>query len=247
MPRGLNLYIFLAFVLFAVGSVVARKLREQAAKKRRQDAQRRREEEILRTGRDPIEFAPTPEARLELQQQRAVESRRASELEELRRRRAGGDHPAPAHGEAPAGIVIQIPGVGAPIVIKPIPRAPGAARSPVPTAPGRAVFSPSRATPVPPPPPASQRPTRQRPGPKRKSRPGTTTPTTEPAPADAAASTVFRAPAATPAQSTGSLGHDAAFDPPRTPAEWRRAMILREVLGTPVGMREPGSGVGPMS
>ncbi|MFM9995944.1 MAG: hypothetical protein ACKVU4_09095 [Phycisphaerales bacterium] len=231
MPRGLNFYIFLAVVAFWIGGAVVRKLREQAQKKRAIDARRQREEDILRTGRDPQKAAPTPEAALELRQQRAVESRRTSELEELRRRRAGADRPAPAPSEAPAGIVIQIPGVAAPIVIKAIPRGPG--------------LAPARGTPVPPP-AAPQRATRQRPGSKRKPRPSTTTPMIEPAPADAAESTVFRAAAATPAQSTGLSGPDAVFEAPRTPAEWRRAMILREVLGTPVGMREPGSGPGPM-
>lgn len=233
MPRGLNFYIFLAVVAFWIGGAVVRKLREQAQKKRSQDARRQREEDILRTGRDPQKAAPTPEAALELRQQRAVESRRTSELEELRRRRAGADRPAPAPSEAPTGIVIQIPGVAAPIVIKAIPRGPG--------------LAPARGTLVPPAP--AQRGPRQRPGPKRKQRTAAATVSPASAAGDSASATVFRAPAATPAQSasaTGSLGFSAAFVPPRTPEEWRRAIILREVLATPLGLREPGASVTPV-
>lgn len=217
----LQLIILAIFIGVSGLTWLYRQLKEQAATKRAEDARRRREEEILRTGRDPLRAPPTPEAREEQRRIDAVVARRESELQELRRRQAGA---RPTGSGEPPGILIQIPGTAGPIVVKPVPR----------PRPGPA---PTRAeAPMPQPRPGRQG--RQRPpGAQRQTRKPAPRPS-EPQPSPLVErSELMPTEPAQPAPAPSLVRALAAA--PQTPDEWRRAIVLREVLAPPLGLRPP--------
>lgn len=241
--RGNSLFwqfLGVAVFLAAAGLQVAfRYMREQAARKRAEDARRRRDEELLRTGRDPRGGRPGDDD--ERRRREAVIARRQAELEELRRRQAAssGGTAADVTGP-PGGILIQIPGVPGPVIVRPIPRAqrpPGATSSPA--VPGR---SPAGA-------PSAARP--KRPG---RSRPVPSPSAARPARATAPA---VRAPGSVAAPASSGLEHPSpgsiapAVTPPpelnrsivsgvlMSPEDWRRAIMMHEILSPPLALRDP--------
>lgn len=211
-----------------------RKVREQQALKRIEDERRRREEEILRTGRDPLARPQPAEAAEEHRRVQEIVARRESELQELRRRQATRTTRPAGPGETAGGILIQIPGTRAPIIVKPIPRGarmfPPAAPIPAPT--GRAPGTPPR--------PARPGRTRgtpggKRPAPQRKPEPVGTSPQEQGAHSPAAGSEE-RQPAIAP----GSV-RPAAVGKNMTPEDWRRAFVMRELLAPPLAVRDPAT------
>lgn len=189
-------------------------LKKQKARRDAELQRERRELEQLRTGRPVAEPAIPPE---ELRRQREVNTRREAELAELRRRMAG---------QTPTeGILIQIPGTSGPIVVQRVPR----------QAPAPAGSGPQR----------QGRPQRS----KRSGKPARSAPAAAPkaAPARRALQPAVEA------EETRRLTTDSTADTPAapeswmgtenwTPADWRRAVLIREVLGTPLGLRAPEDG-----
>lgn len=214
-----------------------RKVREQQALKRIEDERRRREEEILRTGRDPLARPQPAEAAEEHRRVQEIVTRREAELQELRRRQATRAMRPGGSGETPGGILIQIPGTRAPIVVKPIPRGarmfPPAAPIPAPT--GRPPGTPAR-----PARPARTRgtPGGKRPAPQRKPEPAGTSPQEHGA---HSAGFEERPPASSPAITPGSV-RPAAVVQNMTPDDWRRAFVMRELLAPPLAARDPSAG-----
>jgi hypothetical protein len=203
----------------------ATKLKEQAEQKRRADEVERRKLEVLRTGRDPgvlAEAATTPAQRQRdeaaaRQQQDAA--RRQAQIEEFRRRQAERARQRMAQAEAPrtapARPAAQVP----PRPLPPIVTIPGSTGPTVPQrapAPRPAPKSPQPRTRPAAPPPA---PTRAAQAPVRAA-----TPAPNPAPA----------PAPSPAAEALAVAN-----PPRTAAEWRRAIVINEILSAPLADRSP--------
>lgn len=214
--------IAIAIVLGVSGlSWLYRKLREQAALKRIEDERRRRQEELLRTGRDPLaEPAPPDDGGEERRRQHEIAARREAELQELRRRQAGApiaQRPAPAQVQVPPGILIQIPGTSSPIVVKPLPGG------------GRVTTARTPA-----PPQRQPRPARPR-GPRPTKRPAERKP--EPVQRD----TPRPSPALEQLPPPTSPDAAAPSPHPTTPEEWRRAIIMREILSPPLAARPPGN------
>lgn len=195
-------------------SALFRKLQEKAAQKRAQEERERRESERLRTGRTAAAPVPSPQ---DLQAER-----RRAQLEELRRRAAErARRQAPQPTARTDRVVIQVPGSSGPIVVSRAPKLPVPARVPVPqrSRPQKTARAGERARPAQ--------------SAKRRPRP-------EPVPEP-----IEEAPARGLAQPTRPIElltppsvHDAV---PRTAADWRRAMIMSEIFGHPVSMRQPST------
>ncbi len=217
-----------------------RKMREQQALKRIEDERRRREEEILRTGRDPVARPQTAEAVAEQRRVQEIVARREVELRELRRRQSGGA-PRPA-GTGEPGILIQIPGTRAPIIVRPIPRGtrmvpPVPAPPTRPPAPQARPARPARSRGTPP----ASRPGTRRPVPQRKPESSIAPPQDEGAYAQAAMPGAGRPEA--PAAPTGTPGsvRPPVVGPAMTPEDWRRAFVMRELLAPPLAVRDPSA------
>jgi hypothetical protein len=230
-------------------SWMAKKLSEKAEQKRRQDALERRQAEALRTGRPVPEAAPA--AAPETDRQRELAARRQAQLQELRRRqqeraRKGAATGRPAGPTPPA--MPQRPQAG---VRAPRGPAPG---SPIPQrrtgrgedrgAPPPLVVIPGSSGPIvvgrvpsprsPAPAPAS-RPQRavQRRGVQRAAAPPSLE-SVRPAP-----QRFTELSEAAPALQTQVVSPPSPVisGVPRSPQDWRRAILAREILSPPLALR----------
>lgn len=225
---------------FSALSWVFRKLGEQRAKKRAQDIIEQRKLEALRTGRSVEIVVVEDDKEIRAREQAA---RRRAQIEELRRRqqermRAQGSRvsipPAPP----------TVPPVRTPPTrpLPPIIRVPGSSGPTVPQRPAR----PREIRPVPVPRPQRAAPVQQERKRPQQSRPSRRvpepTPETPRVPASAAPSV---APvAAQDAAARPATPMLAGMERPRTAAEWRRAIVLNELLSPPKAMRDPDQEAG---
>jgi hypothetical protein len=240
-PNYIRLIGFLIIVGFSVLSWVLRKIQEQAAKKKAQEAIERRELELLRTGRAEVATAPTnvpsPSAASAPPSQSEVDRR----IEELRRRRE-----AMARRRAEEGGRVMAPPTSAPPVApRPAPPerpsvfVPGGAEGPifVPRQRTDASTIARPATPIPAPTVARTQQEQRAEQPKRgktasrNAGRGNLAATLQKRDEAQAVKTAETAPPLPPAIIRSS---DAI---PRSGAEWRRALIAREVLAPPLGLR----------
>lgn len=222
-------YVQLIVLLIVMGfsglSWLFRKIQEQAAKKRAMDQLERRKLEALRTGRDVgAEASGDVDA-----QAREQAARRRAQIEELRRRqqersRAKVNVPAAERTPPmrPLPPILRVPGSSGPTVPQ---RGPGRTTSikPVP------VPKPQRATQEkrrPQPPKPARRPLEQRPVESRR----ITAPLEQ---QQLTAAPPEPAPAREVLAVTG-------VSRPRSAAEWRRAIVLSELLSPPKALRGPG-------
>jgi hypothetical protein len=246
----IQIIVIVVMVGLSALSWLFQKLSEQAQKKKQLDQTQKREQERLRTGRDPSQ---APGGSPQTTRQQELAARRQAQLEELRRRqqdRLARQGQAGPGQQGPPSPVVFIPGSSGPIVVTPRQSAPPSRPMPRPQPQQR----PQRL-------PQPQQRQQPRPVPTRP-QPSRPTPTPRPAQRSARA-----APEAQPRESgnQGELGseshrlladrpdvaaaraaadvawHDArpAADVPKTRADWRRAIIAREILAPPVAMRPP--------
>jgi outer membrane biosynthesis protein TonB len=226
--QWINLIVIALIVGFSALSWLARKLQEQAARKRALEEIERRREEMLRTGKDPAVLVAGPALSEQEARLREIAARRQAQLQELRRRaqmrqQSGG--PVSVRTTPPP----TPPRVATPPVPAPSPRPSSATRPP--QAPGR---------------PASRPPAKPVPEPVRRPRPAPVETRSRPSP-----------PPSRPAASRVVEGESHAerlvpdvpieppkprvvlrwFTPPRSAAEWRRAVVLHEILSLPVAFR----------
>lgn len=239
MPSQHNLWFLLIFFGFSIASWVFNQLREQAKIKQQRDRARKQYEEQLRTGRDPNDPQPkpivTPSAPAALDER----ARRQAQLQELRMKQSRQMPPQPI-------IVARAP-TSAPPTSRPgatIPTGPAGARLPTgfPLPPrtkprdanttGQPTPSPRRAadTKRQPPDPAPRVRTeepdvyRVEPQPSTRPEPSTSFPSS--------ASSYARAPIGEASmRPMGPLGA------PLTIVDLRRAIVLQELLGQPVALR----------
>ncbi len=224
-----SLLLFLIAVGFPVMRAVLQAIARQREAAKAEQMKQKQVEESLRTGKgiEPTDQQPPPPAD-------ALEARRRAQLEELRRRGR----------ERAAGAMARIPGSPGPTV--PMPTRPGRtapARSPVPppvrptarqTPPSRP--APTAGRPVPKPSAASRRQQQ-----KQSARPSPPPPRVEEAEVrrlvpDAPISSLTTLPPAR-AASDGSPEVHVAFV-----ADWRRALILKEILDPPMALRDESDG-----
>jgi hypothetical protein len=249
---GQYLQLILIVLVLGFGAVswIIKWLRQQSAIKQAQSQRQRRFEESLRTGRIEPEKSghPAPgappitvshaDARQRLQE---LAQRRQRQLEELRRRQQGGVGGSPVIQSAPAA-------------------PPPAARPPQPVL----VFGPTGPTlrPAPTARPGAQRPQPQpAPTPRPARQPQSRQAAKQQRKRAAAAQAALEAEAreaeavhrlvrdsaaetaeARPGGPTGRRPSPLALGLPRAgagPEEWRRAILMREILGTPVSLRKP--------
>lgn len=268
----IKIIIIVLFLLFSSIAWITRKLQERAAIKRARDEAMRRRLEELRTGRvqeptpDASVFVPAgagspgpmshQEATRRLQE---LAERRRLQLEELRRRAAGQRGPVapptqsmpapqqyqpapPAQSIGPAQPAPTQPAAPSPTVMRPTPVPKRAAPPRQPTTVRRASPRPqqgrqSRSTPAKAPPKRpvlpKQRAAEQRREAERRAKP-------ELSVAERIARSSPPPPAPAPQRTRGKLmiptGRAGA-------AEWRRIIMLRELLSPPKALREEGSDV----
>jgi hypothetical protein len=203
----------LVVIVLALGSgaigALAKKIREQAEKKRAQDALMRAELERLRTGRDPEQ--PAEPLPQPVAEPELVRKRR-EHIERLRRA---------SQAATEGAVVIQVPGAGPIVIARPTARPAPTAR-PVP--PGMRPAPPRReskrrAKPIAPPAPAPSR------------TPHILTPTES--------TTRRRVDAYEPAAAPAPAAATAAAALPRSREDWRRLVVMQEVLSPPLALREP--------
>jgi len=214
----------LIVVGFSLISWIFRKLNEQAQKKRARDMIEQRKLEMLRTGRDPNEVAVSAEVSEQAERQREIAARREAQLAELRRRaqarQQGEASPpvAPPVGPSVAtmrGPVLRIPGSTGPTV--PPPLESRALRNTTPQ--GQVPIRPNQKR-------EQQRPAKPVRMPKAQ-------------------------PVARAVDDDEEVTHRLVPDDvvgrrampvvsavaPRTPEEWRRALIANEILSPPLALR----------
>lgn len=260
MNPGNQIWILLAFVALSFLQWLIRRLTEQSAINRKKQAEARRREEILRTGRDPDQQTRQPDTASVSAEAAARQARlrelRQKQLEEMRRK----GQPRPVPGAQvrvpPRAAPTQAPGRSGPIVI-----GPGPGSGPPPTRPQRqTIGAPQPARPKPAQPAQPQRrPTAAPTPPQQRSRnlpatsarpAGTEAPPpprrTRPAATGALRDTTTpQSLAATPliseipdAAAPGVASATRAVGAGMTAADWRRALILGEVLAPPVSLRD---------
>lgn len=237
-----QIIIFLIIVGFSLLSWVYRQMQEQKAKKTARDARLRREAEMLRTGRDPL--APDNPAQATAPQPARSLAERQAELRDQRRAAPpippAQSAPAPAQPRPAANVPPGMREVelwpGGPRVLIPV----GNAQPTAQTGPG----FPTTAAPKSSPPPRAQKP-------KRPNQRPPAAPASPPQP-------VYSGPAAFGSREsvrrqqaqmasrpdpepgpTIPVGRGVPIPIPRTPAEWRNALIMNEVLSRPLSEREP--------
>jgi hypothetical protein len=239
----MQLIILLIIVGFSVLSFIFRKVQEEAERRRVREQLAQRELDRLRTGRDP---GSDVESATQMQRAQELAARRQAQLQELRRRqqertrqqqthvrveeaRMGPRLEPAANGPATSQPpLVWIPGSSGPTVPQRTPptvrRTPGAGQPQ-----GRPRPQPFPRTQPLPRPQTVARPTTQPKAAPRKplfpSAPPAPPPPKQVTPAREAY--VQRTP-------TGPI---LASIKPRTREEWRRAMILHEMLSSPVAMR----------
>jgi hypothetical protein len=244
-PQYLRLIIFLIVMGFSFLSWMFRKLQEQAAKKKAKEAIERRELEVLRTGRDvgmPRAAASpgTATQRARSEAERRIEELRRRRDELVRRRAAGTSAPtaaqtppqatpasAPPRARPEPPPLIFIPGSSGPIVVA-RPRV-QPAPLPVPPAPARVRTVASPIAPLNAPPVAKAR-TGAGKAPARGVAGSLV------AKLDKAAAVAAAAQPASTSSEGSAMGLQAVL---RTPAEWRRAIVVRELLSPPISERGP--------
>lgn len=227
--QTIQLIIFLLIAGSGVLRWLLQKLQEQAAEKRRRDELERRQQEALRTGRDPVRIVVVePSGDDERARRQAQEAaRRQAQIEEFRRRQQErarqrletipGRGVPPTRSTASPPPIVVIPGSTGPTV--PQPARSRQQRTPV----------QSKRRPQPAPPPAPEPPRRREPVVAPPLRP-------------VESPSVGRL--GTPAQRDPSAPKAETFailTPPRSPQEWRRAILLTEILSPPVADRLPGA------
>jgi hypothetical protein len=225
--QWINLIVIALIVGFSALSWLARKLQEQAARKRALEEIERRRAELLRTGKDPgVVVEPVlsaQEARLQ-----EIAARRQAQLQELRRR-------AQMRQQQGGSVTARVPGL------------PPRASTPVPVPMPRPAPSPRPVPIARPPAPAPPRtPSRGPVEPAR--RPRSAPPAAVPRPARPAAIRPAPRPEVIGESHAERLVPDVPLEPPRpkaghrrwsprSAAEWRRAVVLAEILGPPVGRK----------
>lgn len=223
-PGLIKLIFFLIVFGFSFLSWVFRKLQEQAAKKKARDAVERRKLESLRTGRTISEPVAVPTDPAEAARQEAA--KRRAQIEELRRRQQERVRQQAAAKTAPPTARPSTPPRDRPVArpLPPIVKIPGSTGPTVPQT--RPLPTPKPARPAP------KRPVAKRPEPK-------------PEPRRIAAPLTTQQPAPTAPAPAGPAGVSGAQpDRPRTPADWRRAIIMNEILSPPVSVREQADTAG---
>lgn len=225
--QWINLIVIALIVGFSALSWLARKLQEQAARKRALEEIERRREEMLRTGKDPAVLVAGPALSEQEARLREIAARRQAQLQELRRRaqmrqQSGG--PVSVRTTPPP----TPPRVATPPVPAPSPRPSSATRPP--QAPGR---------------PASRPPARPVPEPVRRPRPAPVETRSRPSPPPSrpaarvveGESHAERLVPDVPIEPPKPRVVPRWFTPPRSAAEWRRAVVLHEILSLPVAFR----------
>ncbi len=255
-----HLWVLLVFVAISFLQWLVRRLQEQSTITKQKQALERRRTETLRTGRDPEEDAAAQRRAAQTQtqpqaapgndaaaRQARLRELRQKQLEEMRRRNQG----RPASNQqtvevrvpqrtAGAGPARRTPTVGAP---QPAGQRPPSRPAPPRQAPARSPQPPTRQPPTrqaparpagtaAPPPPRRDRPQPPRSAPQKPAAPmglrDTTTPRSlahTPDPSEVAPP---------PTQTRPVMSVDGAM----TPADWRRAIILSEVLAPPIALRD---------
>jgi len=243
-----NYIQFIVLILifgFSAISWIFRKLSEQAAKKRAQELLEQRRLEALRTGRsapEAVAAADDPEARA-----REQAARRRAQIEELRRRQQERVR-AKAQARVGSPVPSSAPPTGRPPAMPPRPRAPigRIPGSSGPTVPQRSTRTTEIKTIAV---PRSQRtsdaPVRKQPAPAGPVRRGPDARAAEPhriAQSLNDSQTSAQPPeTGTTRALTSSL---ASIDRPKDPAQWRRVIILNEILSPPMGLRDPAENPG---
>lgn len=245
---------FVLVVGLSALSWLFQKVAEQREKKRRVDLAEKRTLETLRTGREPTEGEVPPSV---TSRQQELAAKRQAQLEELRRRqqerarqqtqprpsatvelpRPRAPQPAPGPTRPPRAQppIVFIPGSSGPIVVTP--------RKPA--RPGPQARTPAR-------PPAQQVPRAgKRPAAAPRQRPSQRIAPAQPQERPAASASTShgllsdintQAPTAPVDLPTGQ-NMERGENIPRTPGEWRRALVMREVLSKPLALRAPGEDV----
>lgn len=222
-------FLHLIVILLIVGasfiSWLAKKLKEQADKKRALQEMERRRLEALRTGKDPgAAVAAAPSGSPEELRLRELAARRQAQLQELRRRQQ--NRPQQGGGRPP--IVILAPGSSG----QGVPGAPG-----VPGVPGSGrprQGAPRQPAGSKPPSQPQRRPDQPRPRPASR-------PASE-AREDTGESTTHRLVQDVRTPTTSKPRQPAmVLGAPMNAQQWRRALMLREVLAPPPGLtgRDP--------
>lgn len=264
--------IQLLIVLLIVGSSffgwLFKQVQEQRERKRIRDEQERRRDEMLRTGRDvyagpagpqtvPTEVAMPPSADPQTRRREELARRRREQIEELRRRAAARQagqrpgpqptspvparaqvpsQPGPAAGGPPQDLVIQLP--GGRVLRIPAPQ------------------QPQGSQPQPQPRPQPQRPKRQpQPRPQSKSQPKPQPVALDPAYSGESTTearlgkplSVQQTPEEVYAIPSGVARPIPVLEKPMTPADWRRAIVMREILDRPLALRDPARMTDPLT
>lgn len=246
-------WIILALVIGAsVVSWIFRKVQEEAERRRVRDEMARREMERLRTGREPGES----ETATQMQRAQELAARRQAQLQELRRRQqersrqqqqvrtepvqlgpAGTRQPTLS---PPTGLPRSQPGRQPPIVWVPGssgPTVPQRGPTPLRRPPQQQPTLRPQPTARPRPQPAA-RPAPQQQQPLRASRPSLFQPPPEaPPPPPRPAGPPPLTPAREAYVQQGPAPSLLSSIKPRSRDEWRRAIILHEVLSPPIGQR----------
>lgn len=231
MNNNFNLWFILAVAAISLLQWLARKAKEQQGKNENRRVRQRAEDEALRTGRDPAAQSTRPPPSSHDAQQarlRELAEMRRRQLEEMRRQQR--DAAAKRKG----------------VVVRSTPRTPGqmpASGSRLPS-PGP-MSSGTIVRPAPKPAPRTPAPQRQappRPAPSKQTRAKAAQAPKKPTPED----TLLRASIkATPEDPhLAIVDHSAATKPGAAirgqAVDWRQAIVLGAVLGTPIGLRPPG-------
>lgn len=209
--RNFPTHLIFVIILLAFSGIswVYRQLKAQQALKRAKDREEQRQLEVLRTGRDPA--AETHQDSAEAQRQRELAARREAQLAELRRRAQ--QRATQQSGEPASRPTMATPPVAPPPVPRsqPMPPPTGPATAPARIAPRQTARIQSQSQPLP--------------AARAKSKQAARAP--EPV-AHHHEEIVIARPAAPVIQ----------VNAPRTPEEWRRAIIANEIMSPPLAIRE---------
>ncbi|MBM4107931.1 MAG: hypothetical protein FJ255_03835 [Phycisphaerae bacterium] len=229
--QWVNLLVVAMIVGFSAIGWVVRKLQEQAAKKRAIEEVERRRSELLRTGKDPALGGPAgppmteQEARL-----REIAARRQAQLQELRRRAQ-----ARQQQEGPGPVVVRAPTAGTPgrvpipaTVAQPVPRV---VRRPSAARPARAAQPTAR--------PPQPRPAHQA---SADAKPKHVPPAHDVSEHPEGESFAHRLVPDVPIEAPVRAPVKTRFVP-RSAADWRKALVLREIIKPPPGLT--GTHAGP--
>lgn len=248
--QGGHLWVLLVFVAISFLQWLVRRLQEQSTITKQKQALERRRTEMLRTGRDPDEEAAdkrrvaqsqSPAGADAAARQARLRELRQKQLEEMRRKNQRQPSasqtvevrvPQRTTGASPAR---RTPTVGAPPTAGP--RPPSRPAPPTRSSPSRPAPAPGRSAPArpagtaAPPPPRRDRPqpTRQTP-PKPAPKPGMRDTTTPQSLAHTPHPSEIAPP---PTRARPLVGIDGAM----SPEDWRRAIVLSEVLAPPISLR----------